>query len=146
MCALAGRLGEGREAWRHVIPLPFELAALPHQLFAALRLPVVSYALPALIASGEHVDPAPVPAPAGLTEEALELLGWLDTPEVRLVRTSGGLALPRLCGGDLVQRLGEVRRSTHQGWHEGHDHRAIAGASRPTGPVDAVPVTRMISA
>ncbi len=53
MCALAGRLGEGRAAWEHVIPLPFELAACPHQLFAALRLPVVSYALPALIAIGQ---------------------------------------------------------------------------------------------
>lgn len=53
MCALAGRLGTGRSAWRHVIPLPFELAAFPHQLFAALRLPVVSYALPALIAIGQ---------------------------------------------------------------------------------------------
>jgi len=53
MCALAGRLGKGRDAWRHVIPLPFELAACPHQLFAALRLPVVSYALPALIAIGQ---------------------------------------------------------------------------------------------
>jgi len=53
MCALAGRLGVGRDAWRHVIPLPFELAAFPHQLFAALRLPVVSYALPALIAIGQ---------------------------------------------------------------------------------------------
>jgi squalene-hopene/tetraprenyl-beta-curcumene cyclase len=53
MCALAGRLGSGPEAWRHVIPLPFELAACPHQLFAALRLPVVSYALPALIAIGQ---------------------------------------------------------------------------------------------
>lgn len=52
MCALAGRLGEGRAGWHHVIPLPFELAALPHQFFAALRLPVVSYALPALIAIG----------------------------------------------------------------------------------------------
>ena len=53
MCALAGRLGAGREAWRHVIPLPFELAACPHQFFAALRLPVVSYALPALISIGQ---------------------------------------------------------------------------------------------
>jgi squalene-hopene/tetraprenyl-beta-curcumene cyclase len=52
MCALAGRLGTGRDAWKHVIPLPFELAACPHQLFAVLRLPVVSYALPALIAIG----------------------------------------------------------------------------------------------
>ncbi len=53
MCALAGRLGKGAEAWRHVIPLPFELAACPHRWFAALRLPVVSYALPALIAIGQ---------------------------------------------------------------------------------------------
>ena len=52
MCALAGRLGQGREAWRHVIPLPFEFAACSHRWFAALRLPVVSYALPALIAIG----------------------------------------------------------------------------------------------
>lgn len=52
-CALAGRLGEGRAAWRHVLPLPFELAALPHRWFAALRMPVVSYALPALIAMGQ---------------------------------------------------------------------------------------------
>jgi len=53
MCALAGRLGDGRDAWKHVIPLPFELAACPHSWFAALRLPVVSYALPALIAIGQ---------------------------------------------------------------------------------------------
>jgi squalene-hopene/tetraprenyl-beta-curcumene cyclase len=51
-CALTGRLGPGREAWREVIPLPFEVAACPPQLFGALRLPVVSYALPALIAVG----------------------------------------------------------------------------------------------
>jgi len=36
-CALAGRLGEGRAAWRHVLSLPFELAALPHRWFAAPR-------------------------------------------------------------------------------------------------------------
>jgi len=50
--ALCGRLGVGRSAWRHVIPLPFELAAAPRSWFAALNLPVVSYALPALIAIG----------------------------------------------------------------------------------------------
>ncbi len=53
MCALAGRLGEGADAWRHVAQLPFELAAVPHGLLKALRLPVVSYALPALIAIGQ---------------------------------------------------------------------------------------------
>jgi squalene-hopene/tetraprenyl-beta-curcumene cyclase len=53
MCALTGRLGQGRAAWANVLPLPFELAALPRSWFAALRLPVVSYALPALIAIGQ---------------------------------------------------------------------------------------------
>jgi squalene-hopene/tetraprenyl-beta-curcumene cyclase len=52
-CALAGKLGPLPGAWRHVLQLPFELAAMPHQFFAALRLPVVSYALPALIAIGQ---------------------------------------------------------------------------------------------
>jgi squalene-hopene/tetraprenyl-beta-curcumene cyclase len=53
---IAGRLGD--DGWRHVAQLPFELAAAPHQLFASLRLPVVSYALPALIAIGQarHVN------------------------------------------------------------------------------------------
>ena len=52
MCALAGRLGPEREAWGRVPQLPFELAAFPRKWFAKLRLPVVSYALPALIAIG----------------------------------------------------------------------------------------------
>ena len=53
MCALAGRLGTGRDAWQHVIALPYELASLPPTWFAAVKLPVVSYALPALIAIGQ---------------------------------------------------------------------------------------------
>ncbi|MCX5636862.1 MAG: hypothetical protein NTX52_04100, partial [Planctomycetota bacterium] len=53
MCALAGGLGGPEESWRLIKPLPFELAICPHQLFKWLRLPVVSYALPALIAIGQ---------------------------------------------------------------------------------------------
>jgi squalene-hopene/tetraprenyl-beta-curcumene cyclase len=49
-CALAGRVD-----WRHVIPLPFELSCIPAKFYAAVRLPVVSYALPALIAIGQVV-------------------------------------------------------------------------------------------
>ncbi|MFH1418888.1 MAG: prenyltransferase/squalene oxidase repeat-containing protein [Planctomycetota bacterium] len=52
-CVLAGRFGEGVRAWRHVPALPFELAVCPHTWFRWLRLPVVSYALPALIAIGQ---------------------------------------------------------------------------------------------
>lgn len=50
LCCLCGTLGE--RPWRHVLPLPFELAALPRTWFGAIGLPVVSYALPALIAIG----------------------------------------------------------------------------------------------
>ncbi len=49
-CALAGIVD-----WKHVIPLPFELACIPHQLYATVRMPVVSYALPALIAIGQVI-------------------------------------------------------------------------------------------
>jgi squalene-hopene/tetraprenyl-beta-curcumene cyclase len=45
----------GRSEWKVVLPLPFELAVLPHQFFGAIRLPVVSYALPALIAIGQTI-------------------------------------------------------------------------------------------
>jgi len=61
MCALAGRLGPPEQAWRHVPALPFELAACPHRWFKWLRMSVVSYALPALIAVGQvryHHRPA----------------------------------------------------------------------------------------
>ena len=47
---IGGRMGS--DGWSKVPQLPFELAACPHQWFQWLRLPVVSYALPALIAIG----------------------------------------------------------------------------------------------
>ena len=50
--ALAGRLTGAGNPWRHVAQLPFELAVLPHACFRWMRLSVVSYALPALIAIG----------------------------------------------------------------------------------------------
>jgi squalene-hopene/tetraprenyl-beta-curcumene cyclase len=65
----------GRVDWRDVPALPFELAALPHQFFGALQLPVVSYALPALIAIGQaihHHHPSRHPLARGLRELARE--------------------------------------------------------------------------
>lgn len=41
--------------WREVQALPFELACFPQSWFRFLRLPVVSYALPALIAIGQAI-------------------------------------------------------------------------------------------
>jgi squalene-hopene/tetraprenyl-beta-curcumene cyclase len=45
----------GLVSWREVPALPFELATLPQSWFRFARLPVVSYALPALIAIGQAV-------------------------------------------------------------------------------------------
>src|SRR5207302_6173085 len=42
-------------SWKEVPPLPFELACLPQSWFRLVRLHVVSYALPALIAIGQCV-------------------------------------------------------------------------------------------
>lgn len=53
LCALAGVLGPRQQAFQGVTRLPFELAALPQSWFRFLGLPVVSYALPALIAVGQ---------------------------------------------------------------------------------------------
>lgn len=50
--AAMGALGPADEAWRRLPQLPCEAGILPHTALAILRLPVVSYALPALIAMG----------------------------------------------------------------------------------------------
>lgn len=55
MCALSGVFGEGKEVWRSIPAIPFELAALPHKLYNKLGLPMVSYAMPALIAIGQVI-------------------------------------------------------------------------------------------
>lgn len=84
--ALAGKLGaDPASAWRSVPQLPFELAALPHVWFQYLQLPVVSYALPALIAIGHvrhHFAPSRnLPARAlrdGVHERTHRLLGEIQ--------------------------------------------------------------------
>jgi len=47
LCAAMGAI-----PWSHVPRLPYQLALLPRRIFHILRLPVVSYAIPALIAVG----------------------------------------------------------------------------------------------
>jgi len=47
-CALAELV-----PWSKVPPLPFELACLPQRFYRFVRLPVVSYAIPALVAIGQ---------------------------------------------------------------------------------------------
>jgi len=99
-------------------------------------------AVEVLCATAETVTAAASPAPAALTEETLELLRWLDSPGVRLVRADQPLSLPMHCGGELEQRLGQVREARLPGGREGYG----GGSGRPLGPVDARAVSRILSA
>lgn len=49
-CALAGIVD-----WKDVTALPFEMSCVPARFYAAVKMPVVSYALPALIAIGQVI-------------------------------------------------------------------------------------------
>tara|TARA_B100000809_G_scaffold235074_1_gene253030 strand:- start:32 stop:1897 length:1866 start_codon:yes stop_codon:yes gene_type:complete len=50
---LANAALAGLVDWDDVAPLPFELACFPQSLYRLLRMPVVSYAIPALVAIGQ---------------------------------------------------------------------------------------------
>jgi len=67
--------------WPTIARLPFELAALPRELFRWLGLPFVSYALPALIAIGqaiEHHRPSANPLTRALR-------AWTKAPTLRVL-------------------------------------------------------------
>jgi len=98
----------------------------------------------ALIATADHVEPAPAPLPAGLTAETGEILRWLETGSARLVRATEPLAMPVWCGGTLAHHLRELRRQPTVLSAEGY--RAAEITSRPHGPRDASRVTRIRSA
>lgn len=89
LCAIGGTLGD--HPWRHVLPLPFELAALPRAWFGAIGLPVVSYALPALIAIG-HARFHHVPPGAWNPLRGLRALLWprISPMLLELLPSSGG--------------------------------------------------------
>jgi len=78
-CALAGLV-----PWREVDPLPFEWACLPQSFYRWMGLPVVSYAIPALVAIGQarhHHAPSANP-----------LLRWLRSRAIgRSTRVLGGM-------------------------------------------------------
>ena len=115
------------------------LAAAGHAGAGIDPLPIVA----ALVASAEHVEPLPAPAPAGLTEEALALLAWLESDGVRIVRSEHGLSLPVHCGGEQSLRLGEVRRARERHSDGLAEERLVAAYARPLGPVDARTFSRI---
>src|SRR5262245_31277584 len=84
-CALAGLI-----PWKEVPRLPFEAAALPQSWYRFARMPVVSYALPALIAIGQCVHHH-----RGTWNPLTKLLRWLTQGRTlrvlrRIQPSSGG--------------------------------------------------------
>ncbi len=79
-CALAGMV-----PWRDVSPLPFEAACVPQKYFRYLQLPVVSYAIPALVAIGQAryfhkkpLNPITRLVRAAAVKPSLQMLEWMQ--------------------------------------------------------------------
>jgi squalene-hopene/tetraprenyl-beta-curcumene cyclase len=113
-CALAGRLGRDPAAWRLVPALPFELAACPHRWWSRLRLPVVSYALPALVAIGQarhHFHPTRNPllrlVRNSLREKTLDIARSMQPP-------SGGYLEAVPLTSFVTMSLAAIGRAGHE--------------------------------
>lgn len=88
----------------------------------------------ALVGTAEEVAAGFVPQPAGLTEEAREILRWLDSGSVRLVRATRPLSLPLHGGGREAGELHEARRAAHAA------HPGIGSSRRDTNEREGRPL------
>jgi squalene-hopene/tetraprenyl-beta-curcumene cyclase len=134
-CALAGLV-----PWNEVPRLPFEAAALPQSWYRFARMPVVSYALPALIAIGQCVHHH-----RGTWNPATMLLRRLTRGRTlnilrRIQPTSGGYLEATPLTSFVVMALASIRRrrrdSEKQVIEEGV--RFLVNSMRPDGswPID----------
>ncbi len=139
-CALAGEHAEAPPAmripWSEVPRLPFELGCLPHWTFSRLRLHVVSYALPALIAVGQLIHER--------RRAANPAVRWLRNATVRptlrrlksIQPASGGFLEAAPLTGFVAMSLGATGRGGHAVCRRAVDF--LAGSARPDGswPID----------
>jgi len=130
-CALAGLV-----EWREVSSLPFELACIPHQFYKWVQLPVVSYALPALIAIGQcrfHHCPTWNPLLRLIRKSAI-------VPSLKLLRkiqpTTGGFLEAAPLTSFVTMSLASIGQAEHPVVQEGI--RFLVDSVRPDGswPID----------
>ncbi len=130
-CALAGLV-----SWSDVPPLPFELACVPQRFYRFVRLPVVSYAIPALVAIGQarhHHLPSAWPWTRLLRRTAIEpSLGVLR----RMQPASGGYLEAAPLTSFVVMSLAASDRAEHPVVEQGV--KFLLDSVRPDGswPID----------
>jgi squalene-hopene/tetraprenyl-beta-curcumene cyclase len=134
-CALAGLV-----PWSEVPRLPFEAAALPQSWYRFARMPVVSYALPALIAIGQCVHHH-----RGTWNPVTKILRWLTTRRTlrvlrRIQPTTGGYLEATPLTSFVVMALSSIRRRRHAAEKEviSEGLRFLVSSVRPDGswPID----------
>ncbi|MDB5337015.1 MAG: shc 2, partial [Planctomycetaceae bacterium] len=130
-CALAGLVD-----WREVSALPFELACIPHQFYKWVQLPVVSYALPALIAIGQcrfHHRPTRNPLLRMIRKASI-------APSLRLLQkiqpTTGGFLEAAPLTSFVTMSLASIGQAQHPVVQQGI--RFLVDSVRPDGswPID----------
>ena len=130
-CALAGRVD-----WQEVAALPFELACLPQAWYRFVQLPVVSYAIPALVAIGQarfvHRPP---------WNPVTRITRWLSVHRsLRVLRrmqpASGGFLEATPLTSFVVMSLASIGRAAHPVVQNGV--RFLVESVRPDGswPID----------
>jgi squalene-hopene/tetraprenyl-beta-curcumene cyclase len=122
--------------WRQVSSLPFELAVLPQSWYRFARLPVVSYAIPALVAIGQarfHHCPPWNPLIRWIRKAAVEpSLRVLE----RMLPESGGFLEATPLTSFVVMSLASIGRTTHPVVERGV--KFLINSVRPDGswPID----------
>jgi squalene-hopene/tetraprenyl-beta-curcumene cyclase len=134
-CALANLV-----SWKEVPRLPFELACLPQSWYRFARLPVVSYALPALIAIGQCIH-AHRPT-KNLFFGPLRFLAKRQSVKVlrKIQPTSGGYLEATPLTSFVVMALASIRRQRSVAEQQVIDEGTcfIVNSMRPDGswPID----------
>ena len=136
-CALAGMV-----SWNHVPALPFELAIFPRSLYRLLRLHVVSYALPALIAIGlaiHHHAPSRSPVRRFLRNTVAKAV---LTKLLRILPESGGFLEATPLTSFVAMSLGAVENRSLAPRRRQSENRSLAPCGRRTRthPSDGNPV------
>ena len=126
----------GLVPWGEVSPLPFELACLPSGLLGAVRLPVVSYAIPALVAIGQaryfHARPR---NPVVRLVRRLAVQPSLKVLQ-RMQPASGGFLEATPLTSFVVMSLASIGRTAHPVTRRGVDFLAASVRGDGAWPID----------